>query len=119
MLSTCLLPQNHAATLIYLSRFFASVADRSDDNKMDWTNLAIVLAPTLFPVEQNGGGGSGGGFDMTGSKSTSTTPGPAERMRKKGGATGSTAASSVEELALKTEVVKCLFQNADGVYAST
>lgn len=54
MLSTCLLPPNHSATLIYLVRFFAKVARNSVENKMDLANLAIVLTPTFFPMEEAG-----------------------------------------------------------------
>lgn len=112
LLATCLLPANHSATLIFLARFFASVADRSEENKMDWTNLAIVLAPTLFFMEQSGGGsevGSGG------SKSTNTTPSAKKKMGTTSAGCGVLGATSSEDLALKTEVVKSLFQNANKV----
>lgn len=46
-----LLPVNHLSTLIYLANFFARVAQFADDNKMDLKNLAIVLAPTFFPLD--------------------------------------------------------------------
>ncbi|CAH2314195.1 rho GTPase-activating 11A-like isoform X1 [Pelobates cultripes] len=47
-LVTCLLPAIHAGTLRYFCTFLQSVAARSNENRMDSGNLAVVLAPNLF-----------------------------------------------------------------------
>lgn len=54
MLLTCLLPPNHRSTLKYLCQFFHRVSQQSALNKMDVSNLAIVLTPTLFPWDDQG-----------------------------------------------------------------
>ncbi|XP_059091466.1 uncharacterized protein LOC131887003 [Tigriopus californicus] len=54
MLLTCLLPPHHRSTLKYLCQFFHRVAQESALNKMDVSNLAIVLTPTLFPWDDPG-----------------------------------------------------------------
>ncbi|XP_063793963.1 rho GTPase-activating protein 6-like isoform X2 [Pseudophryne corroboree] len=48
VLVTCLLPAVHGETLRYFCTFLQSVASRSDENKMDSGNLAVVLTPSLF-----------------------------------------------------------------------
>ena len=45
-----LLPDMHAETLDELLRLLAVIATRTDENKMSSSNLAVVLAPTLFFV---------------------------------------------------------------------
>ncbi|XP_075690572.1 uncharacterized protein LOC142658849 [Rhinoderma darwinii] len=45
---TCLLPAIHMETLRYFCTFLQRVASRSNENKMDSGNLAVVLAPSLF-----------------------------------------------------------------------
>ncbi|EFX86241.1 hypothetical protein DAPPUDRAFT_313315 [Daphnia pulex] len=48
---TCLLiPQQALATLCYLLQFFEAVASNSSKNLMDASNISIVMAPTLMPV---------------------------------------------------------------------
>ncbi|XP_068106661.1 rho GTPase-activating protein 11A-like isoform X2 [Hyperolius riggenbachi] len=47
-LVSCLLPAVHGETLKYFCTFLQSVASRSEENKMDTGNLAVVLAPSLF-----------------------------------------------------------------------
>ncbi|QQP34870.1 Uncharacterized protein FKW44_022910 [Caligus rogercresseyi] len=49
-LSTLLLPESSSSTLSYLFRFFYDVTRQSSENKMDVRNLAIVLAPSFFPI---------------------------------------------------------------------
>lgn len=106
VLSTCLLPTNNAATLIYLSRFFAAVAERSDENKMDLSNLAIVLAPTMFAVADEAGADSGSG----GSKSTTTTP----SAKKKNHAVTQFCSQHID-LLHKTDIVRMLLRNSYSV----
>ncbi|XP_075117131.1 rho GTPase-activating protein 11A-like [Leptodactylus fuscus] len=48
-LVTCLLPAIHGETLRYFCTFLQTVASRSAENRMDSGNLAVVLAPSLFP----------------------------------------------------------------------
>ncbi|CAB4058382.1 ARHGAP11 [Lepeophtheirus salmonis] len=55
-LSTCLLPDNSSSTMSYLFRFFLDVTLKSEFNKMDVRNLAIVLAPSIFPLVSKKGG---------------------------------------------------------------
>ena len=105
ILSTCLLPTNNAATLIYLSRFFAAVAERSDENKMDWGNLAIVLAPTMFAVADEGGADSG-----SASKSTTTTPSAKKKM-----SAATVTPSHHIDLLHKTDIVRILLRNSYSV----
>ncbi|KAM4696391.1 rho GTPase-activating protein 11A-like [Rhinophrynus dorsalis] len=47
-LVTCLLPAIHVGTLRYFCTFLNNVASRCDKNRMDSSNLAVVLAPNLF-----------------------------------------------------------------------
>ena len=105
VLSTCLLPTNNAATLIYLSRFFAAVAEKSEENKMDWSNLAIVLAPTMFAMADEGGADSG-----SGPKSTTTTP----SSKKKMSAAAVTPSQHIE-LLHKTDILRVLLRNSYSV----
>ncbi|MEE6490478.1 hypothetical protein FKM82_015888 [Ascaphus truei] len=49
ILVTCLLPSINRGTLQYFCTFLQSVASRCDENRMDSGNLALVLAPNLFP----------------------------------------------------------------------
>ncbi len=65
LLCCCLLPANHANTLMYLSRFLSEVAARSEENKMDEGNLAIVLTPAFFPMDEgaSAAGKKGGTHD--------------------------------------------------------
>ncbi|XP_071453865.1 uncharacterized protein [Hetaerina americana] len=51
LLCCLLLPMGHLSTLIYFTQFLRKVSDCSDKNKMDITNLSIIMAPTLMPVE--------------------------------------------------------------------
>lgn len=54
LLSCCLLlPPLHVASLSLLMRFLAEVASKSEANKMDSRNLAIVFTPGLFPVSDD------------------------------------------------------------------
>lgn len=53
LLSCCLMPTSHLSTLVYLLKFFADVAAHSTSNKMDQSNLAIVLTPTFFPMSSD------------------------------------------------------------------
>nr|XP_005987943.1 PREDICTED: rho GTPase-activating protein 11A-like isoform X2 [Latimeria chalumnae] len=48
-LITFLLPQINLDTLKYFCAFLRLLASRSEDNKMDTRNLALVFTPTLFP----------------------------------------------------------------------
>eukprot|EP00095_Tigriopus_kingsejongensis_P009274 maker-scaffold1754_size28903-snap-gene-0.7 protein:Tk09274 transcript:maker-scaffold1754_size28903-snap-gene-0.7-mRNA-1 annotation:"rho gtpase-activating protein 11a isoform 1" len=59
MLLSCLMPQHHLSTLKFLCTFFHRVAQKSHLNKMDLANLAIVLTPTLFPLDDHGKHGKG------------------------------------------------------------
>ncbi|XP_021923090.1 uncharacterized protein LOC110831423 isoform X2 [Zootermopsis nevadensis] len=53
ILLTCLLiPTVHINTLAYLMQFLQEVASHSDTNKMDVTNLALIIAPSVMPVEE-------------------------------------------------------------------
>ena len=49
-LCCALLPAKHAATLAFIVRFFASVAQREAENKMGVDNLAKVLMPNFFSL---------------------------------------------------------------------
>lgn len=54
ILDLCLLlPGEHLGTLRYFMRFLARVADNSQVNKMDATNLAVVLGPNVMHVNTN------------------------------------------------------------------
>ncbi|XP_041069818.1 rho GTPase-activating protein 11A-like [Carcharodon carcharias] len=48
ILLSCLLPERTADTLRYFLNFLKNVSLRSEDNKMDASNLAVVIAPNLF-----------------------------------------------------------------------
>ncbi|XP_067895514.1 rho GTPase-activating protein 11A-like [Heterodontus francisci] len=48
ILLSCLLPEKTADTLRYFLNFLKNVSLRSEDNKMDASNLAVVFAPNLF-----------------------------------------------------------------------
>ncbi|XP_072340941.1 rho GTPase-activating protein 11A-like isoform X1 [Scyliorhinus torazame] len=48
ILLSCLLPERTADTLHYFLNFLKNVSLRSEDNKMDASNLAVVIAPNLF-----------------------------------------------------------------------
>ncbi|XP_031354296.1 rho GTPase-activating protein 11B-like isoform X1 [Photinus pyralis] len=52
MLSCLLLPTEHLNTLAYFMQFLREVSQHSSLNKMDSHNLAIVMGPTLFPIEE-------------------------------------------------------------------
>ncbi|KAK7870925.1 hypothetical protein R5R35_012150 [Gryllus longicercus] len=53
ILLTCLLfPSVHLNTLVYLMEFFREVANNEESNKMGITNLAIIITPSLMPVEE-------------------------------------------------------------------
>lgn len=43
-----LLPVDNRNVLEYLCKFFKEVAKRSDENKMNASNLAIIFAPSIF-----------------------------------------------------------------------
>ena len=89
LLSCCLLPTNHISTLIYLVKFFEEVASHSATNKMDVSNLAIVLTPTFFPLNNNG----------------DANPNQLNPSKNKSG----------DNLAQKTDIVKALFKNSSKV----
>ena len=99
------MPTNNAATLIYLCRFFAAVADKSEENKMDWSNLAIVLAPTMFAMADEAGADS-----MGGPKSTTTTPSAKKKM-----STAAVTPSQHTDLLHKTDIVRMLLMNSYSV----
>ncbi|WAR20522.1 RHGBA-like protein [Mya arenaria] len=48
LLACLLLPSEHATTLQYIMKLLAKIATHSEKNKMDSTNLAVVLAPNLM-----------------------------------------------------------------------
>ncbi|OCT68079.1 hypothetical protein XELAEV_18039375mg [Xenopus laevis] len=48
ILVTCLIPAIHVGTLRYFCTFLQSVASRCNENRMNSSNLAVVLAPNLF-----------------------------------------------------------------------
>ncbi|XP_072425154.1 rho GTPase-activating protein 11A-like isoform X1 [Chiloscyllium punctatum] len=48
ILLSCLLPERTADTLRYFMTFLNNVSLRSEENKMDASNLAVVFAPNLF-----------------------------------------------------------------------
>ncbi|XP_078089421.1 rho GTPase-activating protein 11A isoform X2 [Mustelus asterias] len=48
ILLSCLLPEKTIDTLRYFLNFLKNVSLRSEDNKMDASNLAVVIAPNLF-----------------------------------------------------------------------
>ncbi len=50
-LCASLLPANHASSLTYLAHFFSEVSFHSEANKMDSSNLSIVLTPAFFPMD--------------------------------------------------------------------
>ncbi|XP_023705411.1 uncharacterized protein LOC111863376 isoform X2 [Cryptotermes secundus] len=53
ILLTCLLmPTAHINTLAYLMQFLQEVASHSETNKMNVKNLAIIVAPSVMPVEE-------------------------------------------------------------------
>ncbi|KAK5647345.1 hypothetical protein RI129_002237 [Pyrocoelia pectoralis] len=52
LLSCLLLPTEHLNTLAYFMQFLHEVSEHSHLNKMDSHNLAIVIGPTLFPIEE-------------------------------------------------------------------
>ncbi|XP_049829558.1 uncharacterized protein LOC126268092 isoform X4 [Schistocerca gregaria] len=53
VLLTCLLlPAVHLASLEYIMQFFQRVASQSELNKMDTRNLAIILTPSIMPVDE-------------------------------------------------------------------
>ncbi|XP_069681730.1 uncharacterized protein [Periplaneta americana] len=51
LLACLLLPTAHINTLAYLMQFLQEVASHSESNKMDVTNLAIIITPSVMPVE--------------------------------------------------------------------
>ncbi|KAF5299562.1 hypothetical protein FQR65_LT09367 [Abscondita terminalis] len=52
LLSCLLLPTEHLNTLAYFMQFLQEVTEYSHLNKMDSYNLAVVIGPTLFPIEE-------------------------------------------------------------------
>ncbi|XP_078452363.1 uncharacterized protein LOC144933535 isoform X2 [Lampetra fluviatilis] len=48
LLLTCLLPPSNVQVLRYLMAFLKHIAHRSDENRMDVANLAVVFAPNLM-----------------------------------------------------------------------
>lgn len=48
-----LLPSEYLSCLAYLCRHLACVAQHAGKNKMTVRNLAIVLTPSLFPIQEN------------------------------------------------------------------
>lgn len=93
-LATCLLPAKHLSTLMYLIQFFGDVAKESESNKMDVSNLAIVLTPTLFPLLGGQLGGAGGSGKSKASKK---------------------ASSDADDIAAKTKLIETLFNRSDKV----
>ena len=55
LLAVLVVPPEHLSCLSYLCRHFAAVAQSSSANKMNAKNLAIVLTPSLFPLQVRGG----------------------------------------------------------------
>ncbi|KAK4885710.1 hypothetical protein RN001_001981 [Aquatica leii] len=51
-LSCLLLPIEHLNTLAYFMQFLQEVTEYAHLNKMDSYNLAVVIGPTLFPIEE-------------------------------------------------------------------
>lgn len=51
LLLTLLLPQEHLSCLSYLVRFFNTVSQHYVENKMNSSNLAIVVGPTFIPLQ--------------------------------------------------------------------
>ncbi|KRT83583.1 hypothetical protein AMK59_4696, partial [Oryctes borbonicus] len=52
LLSCLLLPSEHLNTLAYFMQFLYRVTECSTLNKMDAYNLAVVMGPTLLPIEE-------------------------------------------------------------------
>ncbi|KAJ9596949.1 hypothetical protein L9F63_012019, partial [Diploptera punctata] len=52
MLTCLLIPSTHLNCLAYLMQFFQDVASYSSVNKMDVKNLAIIITPSVMPVEE-------------------------------------------------------------------
>ncbi|GJQ76282.1 hypothetical protein Trydic_g2012 [Trypoxylus dichotomus] len=52
LLSCLLLPSEHLNTLAYFMQFLYRVTEYSTLNKMDAYNLAVVMGPTLLPIEE-------------------------------------------------------------------
>ncbi|XP_044263931.1 rho GTPase-activating protein gacJJ-like [Tribolium madens] len=52
LLACLLLPLEHLNTLSYLLQFFYDVTQHSFSNKMNTYNLAIVISPAIFPIEE-------------------------------------------------------------------
>ncbi|XP_055064138.2 uncharacterized protein [Misgurnus anguillicaudatus] len=48
MLITALIPSSHARTLRYICGFLRQAAERSNENRMDLSSLAVVIAPNLL-----------------------------------------------------------------------
>ncbi|KAJ3649137.1 hypothetical protein Zmor_020895 [Zophobas morio] len=51
LLACLLLPIVHLNTLAYLLQFLNAVAENSNKNKMNTYNLAVVISPAIFPVD--------------------------------------------------------------------
>jgi len=51
LLCLLLLPSLHLSCLSYLARHLANMASNSEVNKMNASNLAIVITPSLFPMQ--------------------------------------------------------------------
>lgn len=51
-LACLLLPLEHLNTLTYLMQFLNEVSQHSKKNRMDSYNLAVVIAPTVIPIEE-------------------------------------------------------------------
>ncbi|KAG1671492.1 Rho GTPase-activating protein 11A [Nymphon striatum] len=53
LLNSCLLlPLDHLQTLRFLLQFLNKVASHSDNNKMDASNLCIVMTPNIMPCDE-------------------------------------------------------------------
>ncbi|KAI4467623.1 rho gtpase activating protein 11a [Holotrichia oblita] len=52
LLACLLLPSEHLNTLAYFMQFLYQVTEYSMLNKMDAYNLAVVIGPTLLPIEE-------------------------------------------------------------------
>ncbi|KAM9294054.1 rho GTPase-activating protein 11A [Gastrophryne carolinensis] len=53
MLISCLMPERTVSVLRYFFKFLQTVSMKSDMNKMDSSNLAVIFAPNLLQSEDN------------------------------------------------------------------
>mgnify|MGYP000228764657 CR=1 FL=1 len=50
LLLCLLLPTEHVSTLQYIMKLLAEIAENAEKNKMDTTNLAVILTPNIIHV---------------------------------------------------------------------